>query len=148
MKVPVVRFIVEDGAKLPHYATHGASGADVYAYLPEGSVTLPPLGGRALIPTGLTIELPQGYEAQVRPRSGLAAKHGISVVNSPGTIDWDYRGELTIILINYSEQEFVVHHTDRIAQLVISPVVQAEFEEAQQLSETQRGERGFGSTGV
>lgn len=136
---------------LPAYETTGAAGADLRANLPEADraagITLAP-GGRALIPTGLRLEIPEGYEIQIRPRSGLALKHGITLPNTPGTIDSDYRGPLGVILMNAGQEPFTVAHGDRIAQAVLAPVVQAAFalvEEA--LSETARGEGGFGSTG-
>jgi dUTP pyrophosphatase len=132
---------------LPAYQSADAAGLDlvaaVGAYAP---VHIPP-GGRALIPTGLAIALPQGFEAQVRPRSGLALKHLVTVLNSPGTIDADYRGEIQVILINHGPEPFVVHRGERIAQLVIAPVVQATLIEVQALDETIRGSGGFGSTG-
>ncbi len=131
---------------LPAYETLGAAGMDLRAALgPEGMV-LPP-GGRALIPTGLAIALPDGFEAQVRPRSGLALKHGISQPNSPGTVDSDYRGELKVILINHGQEPFPIAHGDRIAQLVIAPVTQAVWVETDRLDDTARGVGGFGSTG-
>ena len=131
---------------LPQYETQGAAGMDLRAFI-EREIPLPPLG-RARISTGLFLEIPPGFEAQVRPRSGLAAKAGITVLNSPGTIDSDYRGELEIILINLGAETFTVKNNDRIAQLIIAPVVQALTEETFSLSETSRGEGGFGSTGV
>ncbi|GHV71672.1 deoxyuridine 5'-triphosphate nucleotidohydrolase [Spirochaetia bacterium] len=131
---------------LPRYETEGAAGLDVRAYLPEAEQKIA-AGGRARIPTGLFLDIPPGYEAQVRPRSGLASRHGVTVLNSPGTIDSDYRGELEIILINLGEIEFVVKNGDRIAQMVIAPVSRAELREVETLSETERGTGGFGSTG-
>lgn len=131
---------------LPEYETAYAAGMDVRARVEE-TVTLAP-GERALVPTGLSVEIPRGYEIQVRPRSGLAIKKGVSLVNSPGTIDADYRGEIKIIIINHGQQPFVIEDQDRIAQFVVAPVVQAEIEEALDLEETERGEGGFGSTGV
>ncbi|MCQ2590212.1 MAG: dUTP diphosphatase [Treponema sp.] len=142
-----VKYKALDGAVVPEYKTAGAAGADVCAYLPENSVTIP-AGKFAMIPTGIFFEIPDGYEIQVRPRSGLAAKNGITVLNTPGTIDCDYRGELKIILINLGEQDFTINHHDRIAQIIISPVIQAQFNAADSLSETERGKGGFGSTGV
>ena len=130
---------------LPAYETIGSSGMDLRANLQE-PVNLAPLQ-RALIPTGLFIELPLGYEAQVRPRSGLAIKHGITCLNSPGTIDSDYRGELKIILINLSDEVFTIQHGERIAQMIIQPVVKAEWEVVKILNESRRGEGGFGHTG-
>ena len=130
---------------LPEYATPFSSGMDLRANLSE-SVTLKPLE-RALIPTGLFIELPAGYEAQIRPRSGLAAKHGISVLNSPGTIDADYRGEIRVILVNLSNDEFVVNHGERICQMVVAKHATVEWQIADQLEESDRGAGGFGHTG-
>lgn len=131
---------------LPCYQSEGAAGADVRANIPEGPVNLPP-GARALIPTGLRFEIPSGYEVQVRPRSGLALKHGITLANSPGTIDSDYRGEVGVILLNTSVHPFEVTHGMRIAQLVVAPVVQADYAVKPVLSRTARGAGGFGSTG-
>ena len=132
---------------LPVYETPGAAGADVRANLPDrGKVVLEP-GQRALVPTGLKLEIPSGYEVQVRPRSGLALKHGITLPNSPGTIDSDYRGELGVIVLNAGQDAFELRHGERIAQLIVAPVVQAEFTLADALSETGRGAGGFGSTG-
>lgn len=131
---------------LPSYESAGAAGMDIRAAL-EKTVHLEP-GQRSLIPTGLQMALPHGFEAQIRPRSGLAIKHGISMVNSPGTIDADYRGEVKIILINHGQETFSVSHGDRIAQMIIAPVIQAEIFESDSLSETERGDGGFGSTGL
>lgn len=142
-----VKYTASNGAVIPEYKTTGAAGADVYAYLPQGSVTIKS-GKFAMIPTGVFYEIPMGYEIQVRPRSGLAFKNGITVLNSPGTIDSDYRGELKILLINFGEQDFTINNGDRIAQIIISSVVQVEFSAAESLSKTERGEGGFGSTGV
>lgn len=146
-----IRVIREDGADpsipLPSYETAGAAGADVRANLPDGaSIKLAP-GQRALVPTGLRIEIPQGFEVQVRPRSGLALKHGITLPNTPGTIDSDYRGPLGVILMNAGQDSFEVTHGERIAQLVVAPVVQASFEPVDALTGTDRGAGGFGSTG-
>jgi dUTP pyrophosphatase len=146
-----IRVIHDDGADrgvaLPSYETAGAAGADLRANLPDrGSVTIAP-GKRALIPTGLRIEIPGGYEAQIRPRSGLALKNGITLPNSPGTIDSDYRGPLGVILMNAGDAPFVVGHGDRIAQMVVAPVVQARFELVETLADTARAAGGFGSTG-
>ena len=133
---------------LPGYQTDGASGADLMAALPlDEQLVLAP-GKYAMVPTGLAIALPAGFEAQVRPRSGLAAKHGVTVLNSPGTIDSDYRGEIKVILINHGEQEFVILHGDRIAQLVVAPVTQTQFTSRTELQSSGRGTGGFGSTGV
>jgi dUTP pyrophosphatase len=130
---------------LPAYQTSGSAGLDLCAAVPE-AVRLEP-GERRLIPTGLIFEIPAGYEGQVRPRSGLALKHGISIVNSPGTIDSDFRGEVGIVLINHGQEPYVVEPLSRIAQIVIAPVVQVSIEEASELSETSRGAGGYGSTG-
>ena len=143
MKVKVVN---KSNNALPAYETKNSAGMDLRAYLPEGPVTLQPMQ-RALIPTGLYIEIPEGYEGQVRPRSGLAFKHGITVLNTPGTIDADYRGELKQILINLSDQPFVINNGDRIAQIVFARCEQAEMVEVEELSETERGAGGFGHTG-
>lgn len=133
---------------LPAYATSGAAGADLRANLPDrGQLTLAP-GGRALVPTGLRLAIPEGFEVQIRPRSGLALKNGISLPNSPGTIDSDYRGPLGVILLNTSDVPFVISHGDRIAQMVVAPVLQARFDVVTDLPETARGAGGFGSTGV
>ena len=133
-----------EGLALPAYATEGAAGMDVVA---AEDVVLAP-GGRHAVATGLALAIPPGYEIQVRPRSGLALKHGITVPNTPGTIDSDYRGELKVILINHGTQEFAVRRGDRIAQLVVAPVVQGSWLEVEELEGTARGEGGFGSTGV
>lgn len=143
--VPVRRLPHAQGLPLPAYATEGAAGMDLVAAV-TAPVALPP-GGRALVPTGLEIALPRGYEAQVRPRSGLALKHGVTVLNSPGTIDSDYRGEVRILLINLGETAFTIARGDRIAQLVVAPVTSARWEEAATLAESARGAGGFGSTG-
>ena len=136
---------LSEGAQMPQYATDHAAGADLYAVL-ENPLVLEPLS-RALIPTGLRIALPLGYEAQIRPRSGWAYRHGITCLNAPGTIDSDYRGEIKVILINLSDKPFVIENGDRIAQLVIAPVVHANFSISSQLDDTARGTDGFGSTG-
>lgn len=130
---------------VPHYATAEASGADLHADIAEPQV-LKPLQ-RMLIPTGLRLALPAGYEGQVRARSGLALHHGITVLNSPGTIDSDYRGEVKIVLINLGQEDFIIEPGQRIAQLVIMPVIQAEFNKVDRLPDTQRSDGGFGSTG-
>ena len=130
----------------PEYATSQSAGLDLRANLTE-SITLKPLA-RTLVKTGLFIELPEGHEAQVRPRSGLAYKKGITVLNSPGTIDADYRGEIGVILVNLSEEEFVIENGERVAQLVIAKHEQAQWAEVESLEETDRGAGGFGSTGV
>lgn len=136
------------GLDLPSYQTALAAGADLRAALPEDeTVTLQP-GERRLIPTGFAIALPPGWEAQVRPRSGLSVKHGISMVNAPGTVDADYRGELMVNLINLGQEPFDIRRGERIAQMVVAPAPQAIFEEVRELSDTSRGAGGFGSTGV
>ncbi|NIZ61203.1 dUTP diphosphatase [Sedimentitalea sp. CY04] len=147
----LIRVIYDAGADqsvpLPSYETAGAAGADLRANLADrGSIVLQP-GARALVPTGLRIEIPQGYEVQIRPRSGLALKHGITLPNTPGTIDSDYRGPLGVIVMNAGQEPFEITHGDRIAQMVVAPVLQAEFELTEALSDTQRGDGGFGSTG-
>ncbi len=134
------------GLELPSYATDGSVGLDLRAAV-EKSVILKPLE-RVLIPTGLVLEIPEGYEGQVRPRSGLALKKGVTVLNSPGTIDWDYRGEVKVLLINLGTEEVVINRGDRIAQLVISPVSKVSVVEAEELGTTLRGGKGFGSTGM
>jgi dUTP pyrophosphatase len=131
---------------MPAYETAGAAGADLRANLPDGSLTLKALE-RALVPTGLHMQIPEGFEVQIRPRSGLALKHGIALVNSPGTIDSDYRGPVGVILLNTGDQPFEVMHGLRIAQMVVAPVVRASFRLADQLEATGRGAGGFGSTG-
>lgn len=150
----VIKLIWDEGADttqpLPSYETDGAAGADLRANLPEGQralgVTLQPMQ-RALVPTGLRMEIPQGFEVQIRPRSGLALKHGLSLPNTPGTIDSDYRGPLGVIVINLGEVAYTIAHGERIAQMVLAPVVQAGFELTRALGETARGAGGFGSTG-
>ena len=139
--------VVSKSGYMPEYATEGSAGADLRAYLPEGSVTLKP-GERRLIPTGLFVELPQGMEAQVRARSGLAIKHGIGLVNGVGTVDSDYRGEWNVPMINWGSEPYTIYNGDRIAQVVFSLYVQAEFEAAEKLDETERGCGGFGHTGI
>ena len=131
---------------MPAYETVNSAGMDLRAYLPDGELVIKPMQ-RALVPTGLFMEIPVGYEGQVRPRSGLAIKSGITVLNSPGTIDADYRGEVKVILINLSDVDFVIKSGDRIAQLVISKHEQMEVVEVETLSETERGAGGFGHTG-
>ncbi|MEJ6500330.1 MAG: dUTP diphosphatase [Rhodobacterales bacterium] len=152
---PVVKMQRIDGADtdiaLPSYATDGAAGADVRANLDvslrEHGLRIAP-GARALVPTGLRVAIPNGFEIQVRPRSGLALKHGVTLANSPGTIDSDYRGALGVILINLGDAAFTVAHGERIAQLVVAPVVKAAFRLSERLDETERGGGGFGSTGL
>jgi dUTP pyrophosphatase len=144
--IDVVRLPHAEGLPLPSYATDGAAGMDLLAAV-AAPLVIPP-GGRALVPTGLTIALPHGYELQVRPRSGLALKHGITLPNSPGTIDEDYRGELGVIVLNTGAEPFTVERGMRIAQAVIAPVVRAAWREVAALLETARGTGGFGSTGT
>ena len=136
-----------EGLALPAYQTAHAAGLDLLAAVPEDTplVLLP--GKHAMVPTGLTIALPEGYEAQVRPRSGLAAKHGVTVLNAPGTVDADYRGEINVLLINHGTEPFAIRRGERIAQMVIAPVTRAELTAVAKLSPTDRGSGGFGSTG-
>lgn len=144
--LPVVKIRrLREGAQLPRYMSDGAAGLDLAA-LVDYEVAIPP-GGRALVGTGIAIELPHGLEAQVRPRSGLALKHGVTVLNSPGTIDEDYRGEVKVLLVNHGEEEFTVRSGERIAQLVVARVERVALEESD-LSETRRGDGGYGHTGV
>lgn len=140
-----VKIINKSNNELPAYETSASAGLDLRAFIPE-SITLLPLE-RVLIKTGLFLEIPEGYEAQVRPRSGLALKNGITVLNSPGTIDADYRGEIGVILVNISNDNFEINTGDRVAQMVFAKVKQAKWIVAEELSETERGEGGFGSTG-
>ena len=141
-----VKIINRSKHALPSYATRASAGMDLRANL-DSPMLIRPLE-RALVPTGLFMELPVGYEAQIRPRSGLAAKNGITVLNSPGTIDADYRGEVKVILVNLSKEDFTIHDGERIAQMVIARHEQAEWVEVQELLESDRGKGGFGSTGV
>lgn len=141
-----IKCVAKNGAILPAYKTTGAAGADVCAFL-ESSVAIEP-GKTVMIPTGLFFEIPEGYEIQVRPRSGLAFKNSVTVINTPGTIDSDYRGELNVLLINHGTEKFVVNSGDRIAQIIVAPVTQGIFTVVDSLSDTERGAGGFGSTGV
>lgn len=151
---PDVLILFEDWADrtlpLPAYETPGAAGADLRANLAPGQraagITLAPMA-RVIVPTGLRVEIPPGYEMQIRPRSGLATKHGITLPNTPGTIDSDYRGPLGVALINLGTEAYTIHHGDRIAQMVVAPVVQVGFRVVESLSDTARGAGGFGSTG-
>ena len=146
--IEVVRLAHAEGLPLPAYETAHAAGMDLRAAVPEeASIILRP-GDRAAVPTGLSIALPPGYEGQVRPRSGLALRAGVTCLNSPGTIDADYRGEVKVILINLGEEAFVIRRGERIAQLIVAPVVQAIWRETDTLDETARGDGGFGSTGA
>ena len=135
------------GLPLPAYESAGAAGADIRAALPDGPLSLAPMA-RDAIPTGLCMSLPRGYEAQIRPRSGLALKQGLSLVNTPGTIDSDYRGEIKVIAVNLGDTAIEITHGMRVAQMVIAPVIQAEFEGTERLDGTSRGSAGFGSTGT
>lgn len=146
VRVSIVRLPEGEGLPLPAYMSEHAAGADLCAAVFE-ELTLPP-GARALVPTGFAIALPEGYEAQVRPRSGLALRHGVTCLNSPGTIDADYRGPLCVVLANLGSEPFVVRRGDRIAQLIVAPVSRAGFTAVEELPETARAAGGFGSTGV
>jgi len=146
-----IQFLWDDGADqtigLPTYESAGAAGADLRANFPDrGAITLEP-GARLLVPTGLRLAIPDGFEVQIRPRSGLALKHGVTLLNTPGTIDSDYRGPLGIIMVNLGRDEFEVSHGMRIAQMIVAPVLQPRFETVASMSETARGAGGFGSTG-
>jgi dUTP pyrophosphatase len=147
VKVEIRQLPHGEGLALPAYQSAHAAGLDLLAAVPEDTPLILAPGKHALVPTGLTIALPPGYEAQVRPRSGLAAKHGVTVLNSPGTVDADYRGEIGVLLINHGEAPFPIRRGERIAQMVIASVVRAEFVVAVALSATERGGGGFGSTG-
>ena len=152
--MPEILILFEDWADqtlpLPSYETPGAAGADLRANMPPDQrargITLAPMA-RLVVPTGLRVEIPAGYEMQIRPRSGLATKHGITLPNTPGTIDSDYRGPLGVALINLGTEAYTIHHGDRIAQMIVAPVVQVGFRVVDQLSDTERGAGGFGSTG-
>jgi len=143
-KIKVI--ILREGAIPPQFMSADAAGADLAAF-PDEALVLPP-GGRALVPTGIALEIPPGFEGEVRPRSGLAVKFGVSILNSPGTIDADYRGEVNVILINHGDRPFKIGKGDRIAQLLIKRVESAEFVVADELTETDRGGGGFGSSGI
>ncbi len=145
VKIQVVRLPHAAGLDLPAYQTEGAAGMDLKAAI-EINLTIQP-GERLAVPTGLTIALPDGYEAQVRPRSGLALEHGLTMANAPGTVDSDYRGEIKVILINLSDEEFTIQPGDRIAQLVIAPVARGKWDEVDLLPPSNRGRGGFGHTG-
>jgi dUTP pyrophosphatase len=146
VNVRVRRLPHAEGLPLPNYATDGAAGADLCAAVDEEMVIEP--GDRAAVPTGLVLEIPEGYEGQVRPRSGLAIKAGLTIVNAPGTIDSDYRGELKVLMVNLGSEPGTIGRGDRIAQLLIAPVTRASFVESEDVSASERGEGGFGSTGV
>ena len=143
VKILVQKF--DKNVKLPAYKTAGSSGMDIFAYI-KNKITIYP-GRTEIIPTGIAIAIPKNYEVQIRPRSGLAAKKGVSVLNTPGTIDSDYRGEIKVILINLSKKSFVIESGDRIAQMILCPIVKAKMIEVKKLSKTLRGKKGFGSTG-
>ncbi len=142
----IIKIVKKNPFKLPCYETKGSAGVDIQAFV-EAPMVLKPME-RALVPTGLFIELPEGYEAQIRARSGLAIKHGISLVNGIGTIDSDYRGEIKVILINLGREDFTINSGDRIAQMVVMKHEQAKFELVEDLNETERGQGGFGHTGI
>jgi dUTP pyrophosphatase len=145
--IPITRLPHGADLPLPAYETALAAGMDLRAAVPEGEPFVLRPGARHAVPTGLAFALPEGFEGQVRPRSGLAFKHGVTCLNTPGTIDADYRGEVKVILINHGEDDFVIRRGERIGQLVIAPVVQAGWQEVETLDETDRGAGGFGSTG-
>jgi len=145
--VPIVRLPHGEGLPLPAYETAQAAGMDLRAAVPDDEPLVLKPGSRFPVPTGLAFALPAGFEGQVRPRSGLAAKSGVTCLNTPGTIDADYRGEVKVILVNLGEEDFTIRRGDRIAQLVIAPVVQAAWREVEDLDQTARGSGGFGSTG-
>ena len=147
VKVDIKQLPHAEGLSLPAYQTADAAGLDLLAAVPADAPLILPPGKYAMVPTGLTIALPPRHEAQVRPRSGLAAKHGVTVLNSPGTVDADYRGEINVILINHGQAPFTIKRGERIAQMVIAPVVHAELVPVDVLSATERGSGGFGSTG-
>jgi len=147
LTVKVLRLAHGRDLPLPAYESAAAAGLDLIAAVPADQPLLIPSGGRALVPTGLAMELPEGYEGQVRPRSGLAVKHGIGLLNAPGTIDADYRGEIKVLLVNLGTEPFAVERGMRIAQLVVAPVARAALSEVEALSESARGADGFGSTG-
>lgn len=141
-----VKIINRSGNKLPEYATTGSAGMDLRAWVSH-PIVLQPME-RVLVPTGIHIQLPEGYECQIRPRSGLALKHGITLLNSPGTIDADYRGEIGVILVNLSKDPFVINSGERICQMVVAPYTRVEWEKADSLDDTERADGGFGHTGV
>lgn len=146
LHVPIKRLPHAEGLALPAYATPDAAGLDLLAAIAEPVVLQP--GERRLVPTGISIAVPPGYEAQVRPRSGLALKHGVSVLNAPGTVDADYRGEVGVVLINHGQQAFTINRGERIAQMVVAAFSRVEWLQVAELPQTERGEGGFGSTGV
>ena len=139
--------VAHDSIELPAYETNSSAGMDLRSYLPDGNITLEPKQ-RVLVSTGLYFEIPEGFEVQIRPRSGLALKHGITVLNSPGTIDADYRGEIKVILINHGDGPFIIEHEMRIAQMVVAQYQRIEFKLVKELTGSERGSGGFGSTGT
>ena len=141
----LIKCKIQDGVTLPKYKTSGSAGADICAFIKEPIVLKK--GQRFAVPTGLSFEIPVGYEVQIRPRSGLALNYGVTCLNAPGTIDCDYRGEIKVVLINLGDEDFTINNGERIAQMVVAPVVQCDFEIVDELSSTLRGEGGFGSTG-
>lgn len=147
METIKVKIINKSYHPLPAYATPGSAGMDVRAFLPDGAVTLGPLE-RALIPTGLYMQLPHGYECQIRPRSGLAIKHGISLVNTPGTVDSDYRGEIGVIVVNLSNEPFTIADGERVCQMVITRYTRVDWESTDRIDQTERGDGAFGHTGT
>jgi dUTP pyrophosphatase len=147
-RIGVVQLPHAAGLPLPIYATEGAAGADIHAANLENVPITLESGGWGLVPTGLVLQIPEGYEIQVRPRSGLAARHGVTVLNAPGTIDWDYRGEVKVLLVNHGSQPFVVERGMRIAQMIVAPVAKARFDRVDEAVATDRGAGGFGSTGM
>jgi dUTP pyrophosphatase len=146
LRIYIKRLKKDHSVLMPQYMTPGASGMDLFAYL-EKDVTLEP-GERKMIPTGIAVAIPEGFEGQVRPRSGLAIQKGIGIVNGPGTIDSDYRGEINVLLINFGKEPYTIRHGERIAQMIISPVLRAILEEVDELPVTQRQGGGFGHTGI
>ena len=148
VQIRIQRLAHAEGLPLPAYETPGAAGMDLRAAVPDGAPLVIRPGAREMVPTGLCIAVPQGFEAQVRPRSGLAARQGVTCLNTPGTVDSDYRGEVKVILINLGEEDAVIRRGDRIAQMVICPVVQADWLQVETLDQTARGSGGFGSTGA
>ena len=148
LQIRIQRLAHSEGLPLPAYETRGSAGMDLRAAVPDGAPLVIRPGAREMVPTGLCIAVPQGFEAQVRPRSGLAARQGVTCLNTPGTVDSDYRGEVKVILINLGEEDAVIRRGDRIAQMVICPVVQADWLQVETLDQTARGSGGFGSTGA
>ena len=148
LQIRIQRLAHAEGLPLPAYETQGSAGMDLRAAVADGAPLVIRPGAREMVPTGLCIAVPQGFEAQVRPRSGLAARQGVTCLNTPGTVDSDYRGEVKVILINLGEQDALVRRGDRIAQMVICPVVQADWLQVETLDQTARGSGGFGSTGA